>query len=73
MDAKEDTIAAVNAAKAKPFIPGGNNFNNQGYALSDLKVSKPAVSFIITYAAIPGKTTIKGIINFKPAANKIPF
>ena len=34
IDANEDTIAAANAAKAKPFKPEGKNCNNQGYALS---------------------------------------
>ena len=34
IDAKEDTIAAANAAIAIPLSPVGKNCINQGYALS---------------------------------------
>ena len=32
--ANDATIAAVSAAKDKPFNPAGNKFNKTGYALS---------------------------------------
>ena len=34
IEANEETIAAVSAAKAKPLSPTGSNCNNHGYALS---------------------------------------
>ena len=34
IDAKDETMAAANAAKANPFRPVGKNCSNHGYALS---------------------------------------
>ena len=65
IDAREDTIAAVRAAKAKPLIPAGTKLcNSHGYASSGGLIAdgSPLVS---TKAAIPGITTIKGIINLR--------
>ena len=88
IEASEETIAADKAAKIRPFIPTGIKFLiNHGAALSltifpldpikpmstDSCVKIPDSSKFITYAIIPGRTTMIGIINFKKAANAIPF
>ena len=84
----EETMAAANPAKINPLTPAGIKFFiNHGAALSFAKfpaapikpgstevvVNSPVSSKFITYAMIPGKTTITGIINFRNAANAIPF
>ena len=45
MEAKEDMMAAANAASTKPFNPVGINvFINQGYALSLFNAVELAIS-----------------------------
>ena len=57
--------AALSLAKfpAVPINPGS----------TEATVKVPVSSKFITYAMIPGRTTIIGIISFKNAANAIPF
>lgn len=64
--AKLATIAAVSAAKARPFSPVGKIFNNTGYALSGFTIPFWVIPFTIagsafswnnTYAAKPGNNT----------------
>ncbi len=89
IDANEDTMAAAKAARISPLSPAGIKFLiSQGAALSFVTfptlpinpseannslLSSPDGSKFITYAIIPGTTTITGINNFKNAANTIPF
>ena len=88
IEASEETIAADKAARINPLIPVGIKFLiNHGAALSfaifpaepikplsiDSLVKLPVSSKFMTYAIIPGRTTIIGIISFKNAANAIPF
>ena len=88
IEASEETIAADKAAKIRPFIPTGIKFLiNHGAGVvvnyvsigsdktyvTDSCVKIPDSSKFITYAIIPGRTTMIGIINFKKAANAIPF
>ena len=84
MDASDDTMAAVNAANARPLRPVGKNWSNHGYALSASEregmfwvAPSPspditAGSFTITNAAMPGSTTTSGKINLRPAAKRMP-
>ena len=80
IDANDDTIAAASAATTNPFNPVGIKREiNQGYAASGLIAppsftkgdavqsltdNKPSL-VAITYATIPGITTIRGNNNFK--------
>ena len=88
IEAKDDTIAADNAARTNPFSPVGIKLLiNQGAALSlimlplsPIKVGSmvcvvtiPSGPAFNTYATIPGTTTIRGINNFRNAAKAIPF
>ena len=68
IEASEEIIAAINAAKVNPNKPFGNSDIIIGYAWSDLSREGK-----MTAAQIPGNTTTKGINNFKYAANITPF
>jgi len=82
IDANDETIAADSAANIMPFNPVGIKLEiSHGYALSFRVVPSLDVNALvasgfsvnITYAIIPGTTTMSGIIIFNAAANAIPF
>ena len=72
-EAREDTMAATNAAKVSPKIPFGSNESIEGYAL-DLSPSRDGMALPSSDTAIkPGRTTTTGIKSFKKPANIKPF
>ena len=60
IDANDETIAAISAAKVRPSNPFGNNDIIVGYAWSDFSKTGNKIA-----AQIPGNTITNGINNFK--------
>ena len=78
IEAKEETIAATKAANINPRRPLGIIRITSGYALSVLSANTsvfnaPNSGVASMTAAMPGKTIISGISNFKAAAKTKPF
>ena len=72
-EAKDETIAATNAAKVRPKIPFGKSESIEGYALLLSPSSDGMVLPSKATAIKPGKTTTTGINIFRNPANIKPF
>ena len=74
IDARDDPMAAIRAAKTRPRRPSGISDISDPYVLSDTASSDSLsiMPFCAKYsAAIPGITTITGISSFRKAAKTV--